>query len=165
MHAELEFDPCELIGTRMPFVDPFDYDDKDFRAQPFTPRPNPPNPSSNGLSLANLRSSISEATMTPIPAQHQFHQVLSPHQHDALLAAIALNTHLEFPELPETRERARLTADQAIVIFNQKRTKTSRTAARLAAEFGISSKAIRDIWTLKSWASETRPHWGNFDEE
>jgi len=161
--AEMEFDPCELIGTHVPFLDPFKYDDNDFRALPFTPRPNL-HPMSHGVPLANLRSRSVLETAVPIPttALSQF-QELFPPPHDILLAAIALNTHLELPELPEARERTRLTADQAISIFNQRRTKTSRTAALLAAKYSISSKAIRDIWTLKSWATETRPHWSNFD--
>jgi len=152
----------------MPFIDPFKYDDNDFQAMPFPPRPNP-HPTSNGLSIANLRSSVSEATMfTPMLALPRSHVVFPPSQRDERLAAIALNPHLE-PVLPEARERAiekraRLTADQAILIFNQRRTKTSRTAALLAEEYGISSKAIRDIWTLKSWAAETRPHWSKIDD-
>jgi len=61
--------------------------------------------------------------------------------------------------------RARLNAEQAIHIFNQRATKTRHTAALLAAEYGISSKAIRDIWTRRSWAEDTRPFWTHLDEE
>ena len=48
-------------------------------------------------------------------------------------------------------ERVRLTPDQAMNIYNAKKTKTSRTAALLAIEYGISAKAIRDIWIRRSW--------------
>ena len=47
----------------------------------------------------------------------------------------------------------------AIHIFNQCKTRTNYTAALLSAEFGISVKAIRNIWTRRSWVQETRPHW------
>lgn len=58
-----------------------------------------------------------------------------------------------------TTERVKLTLDQAIHIFKLGRTKTARTAAQLATEYGITPKAIRDIWTKKSWAQDTRPYW------
>jgi len=61
--------------------------------------------------------------------------------------------------------RTRLNAEQAINIFHQRATKTKHTAALLAAEYGISSKAIRDIWTRKSWVEDTRPFWTHLDEE
>jgi len=56
-------------------------------------------------------------------------------------------------------ERIRLTPALAVHIFNHGKTKTKHSAALLSAEFGVSPKAIRDIWTKRSWASETRPHW------
>jgi len=55
--------------------------------------------------------------------------------------------------------RVRLTPALAVHIFNQGKTKTKHSAALLSAKFGVSPKAIRDIWTKRSWASETRPHW------
>ena len=61
--------------------------------------------------------------------------------------------------------RTRLNVQQAINIFNQRATKTKHTAALLAAEYGISSKAIRDIWSRRSWAEDTRPLWTHLDEE
>jgi len=36
---------------------------------------------------------------------------------------------------------------------------------RLSKEFGITTKAVRDIWNLRTWARETRPHWTPLDEE
>ena len=61
--------------------------------------------------------------------------------------------------------RTRLNVQQAINIFNQRATKTKHTAALLAAEYGISSKAIRDIWSRRSWAEDTRPFWTHLDVE
>ena len=57
------------------------------------------------------------------------------------------------------RGRLKLTPDQAVHIFLLGRTKTADTAAKLASKYGISAKAIRDIWTKKSWAQETCTHW------
>jgi len=59
--------------------------------------------------------------------------------------------------------RARLNPEQAIHIFKQRATKKKDTAALLAASYGVSSKAIRDIWTRKSWAVDTRPFWTHLD--
>ena len=56
-------------------------------------------------------------------------------------------------------ERGRLTPDQAIYIFLQKETKSSRTAALLAAKYGVTPKAIHDIWRHRTWAHNTWPHW------
>ena len=36
---------------------------------------------------------------------------------------------------------------------------------RLSKEFGITPKAVRDIWNLRTWARDTRPHWTPLDEE
>ena len=36
---------------------------------------------------------------------------------------------------------------------------------RLSKEFGITPKAVRDIWNLRTWARATRPHWTPSDEE
>lgn len=58
-------------------------------------------------------------------------------------------------------ERVRLTPEQAIIIYQLKTTKTQSPAARLAVEYGITSKAIRDIWTRRSWAESTQPYWSD----
>jgi hypothetical protein len=77
------------------------------------------------------------------------------------LAAITIDTQLELPKV--VPERVRLSPDQAIYIFQQRSTKTSRTAALLSAKFGITPKAIRDIWSGRSWADDTRPFWTQLD--
>ena len=69
------------------------------------------------------------------------------------VALAAASTHT-----PAQSERFRLTPDQAIRIFQMRRTKTAGTASVLALEFGISAKAIRDIWTRKSWAADTKEY-------
>ena len=38
-------------------------------------------------------------------------------------------------------------------------------AAQLAAEFGITSKAVRDIWNLRTWTWTTMPYWTQADHD
>ena len=57
--------------------------------------------------------------------------------------------------------RMKLNPEQAIDIFKTRRTKKVRTAAAglLATKYGIAPKAVRDIWTRKSWVKDTWPPW------
>ena len=50
---------------------------------------------------------------------------------------------------------------QATMIFRAKanRVKRDSLSAELAAEFGITSKAVRDIWNLRTWTWTTMPYW------
>ena len=164
-----QFDPIEMWETYVPFVDPFSYDQHTFRADATAPQA-----SMKGASLSSLHLDLPMLT-SPIPAHPQFldtddpyrFQYPYPHQ-DPLqprrimqLAAITINTHKELPEV--VPERVRLSPDQAIYIFQLRSTRTSRTAALLSAKFGITPKAIRDIWTRRSWADDTRPFWTLLD--
>ena len=159
--VDSQFDPAELVGTVIPFVDPFSFDPADFR----TEAPSLPSLlNHSSLQKLELRARLSGTVLaTPVPGfpriqdSEPYHEPSLP-QRVFQLAAIAL------PEVPDVvPERTRLNADQAICIFNQRGTKTSRTAAQLSAEYGVSPKAIRDIWTRKSWAHDTRPHWTSLD--
>ena len=62
-----------------------------------------------------------------------------------------------------------ITAEAARCIFqaknSQQRQKQDKLATRLAAEYGISPKAVRDIWCLRTWTKETRPFWTNADRQ
>ena len=62
-----------------------------------------------------------------------------------------------------------ITAEAASIIFQAKndagRQKQDKLATRLAAEFNISPKAVRDIWCLRTWAHATRQHWTLADEQ
>jgi len=71
--------------------------------------------------------------------------------------------HLEL-EPAAVHGQVRLTPEQAIDIFKMRRTKKTRTAGLLAIKCGITPKAVRDIWTRKSWAKETQPGWNNYME-
>ena len=61
---------------------------------------------------------------------------------------------------PPNRAQTRLTKDQAIAVYLAGLGPKSRTrASKIAAEFGVTSKTIRDVWTRKTWVTETMPVW------
>ena len=210
--SQSHFDPMELWGTQIPFVDPFNYDEHTFWAD----TPAAPPASMKGASLSNMRRRIEGKDGHPrfqaVPARqvarlethllgrgekweeswtgrrdesgggrtgkrdapergcvrgetdceiHRCHQVPLPPQRIVQLAASAIDTCTELQRLPGPEvvlrmDRVKLRPEQAIYIFQQRSIKTSRTAALLSAKFGITSKAIRDIWKQRSWADETR---------
>jgi hypothetical protein len=51
------------------------------------------------------------------------------------------------------RPRSRLSEAQVVEIFLSKATKLS--ASKICVRFGVSEKAVRDIWTGRTWAKET----------
>jgi len=56
--------------------------------------------------------------------------------------------------------RMRLKPEQAVAIYLAKLgPKSCKTAAHLAAEFRITAKAVRDVWTRKTWTHQTRYVW------
>ena len=60
-----------------------------------------------------------------------------------------------------------ITSNDAITIFNaakHDRTKRNRLANQFAKEFGITPKAVRDIWNLRTWVQTTKPFWSPPDE-
>jgi hypothetical protein len=60
-----------------------------------------------------------------------------------------------------------ISSNAAILIFNaakHNRTKRDRLAHRFAKEFGITPKAVRDIWNLRTWVQTTKPFWSPPDE-
>jgi len=68
------------------------------------------------------------------------------------------------PQSPAAVRKGRLTATDAARIFKAKLKRTSRTSAQLAEEYGVTSKAIRDVWSLKTWVVFTRPYWTEEDK-
>ena len=52
----------------------------------------------------------------------------------------------------ETRSRAKLTESDVINIFARRR---SFPAFFIASEYGVSEKAVRDIWSGRTWSKET----------
>ena len=63
--------------------------------------------------------------------------------------------------------RARTHHTQATIIFRAKANHEKRDSlsAELAAEFGITSKAVRDIWNLRTWTWTTLPYWTQADHD
>jgi len=74
----------------------------------------------------------------------------------AVLPAVV--TPLQTAAGPKTGPaRQRLTHEEAVAIYLARLgPKSCKTAARMAAEFGITAKAVRDVWTGKTWAEQTR---------
>jgi hypothetical protein len=63
--------------------------------------------------------------------------------------------HTFLDRLPKViaKPRAVLTKSQAITIFELKH--KSSSATKVARSYGVSEKTVRDIWTARTWASET----------
>lgn len=55
--------------------------------------------------------------------------------------------------------RGVLDAEDAIEIYRVKTQKTPRDSARLAAIYGITPKAVRDIWNHRTWSNATMVLW------
>lgn len=60
------------------------------------------------------------------------------------------------------RKRCVISANEAIQIFVAKQHNHEigdHLASRLATEFSLTNKAIRDIWNLRTWGPATKPYW------
>jgi len=56
--------------------------------------------------------------------------------------------------------RTRLKHEEAVAIYLARHgPKSCKTAARLAVEFCITAKAVRDVWTRKTWIDQTKCVW------
>jgi hypothetical protein len=59
-----------------------------------------------------------------------------------------------------------ISPQDAINIFlskHDKRGARDRLAVRLAEAHGITSRAVRDIWNLRTWSRTTKPYWSSLD--
>ena len=68
------------------------------------------------------------------------------------------------PRSPVDVRKGRLTATDAAHIFKAKLNRTAKMSAQLAEEYGVTSKAIRDVWSLKTWVAFTKPYWAEEDK-
>jgi len=59
------------------------------------------------------------------------------------------------------RNRIRLTARDAVFIYQQKYRKTARMAVQLGKEYNVTAKTVRDIWRQRTWRHSTREHSSN----
>jgi len=84
-----------------------------------------------------------------------------------------VSPHVGLPTMPHSARaalvpRRRLTREEAVAIYLAQLGPAPKKAARcLAAEFGITAKAVRDVWTGKTWHATTMPvhaqqHLNNF---
>ncbi len=62
-------------------------------------------------------------------------------------------TNIQFPKHGALKPHARLSREQVLEIFRVR--VAAPSAVRIAACYGISEKAIRDIWTARTWSRET----------
>ena len=82
------------------------------------------------------------------------------------LALLAHGSTFASQTSKDSRGPCVITAEQARLIFLARQHHRARDlAARLAGQVGISSKAIRDIWTLRTWTQVTRAHWTPADHD
>jgi len=58
-----------------------------------------------------------------------------------------------------------ITAAAAVTIYQSKANKTHRTGSQLSQLFGVSAKAVRDVWNLRTWTLATMPYWSAEDRE
>ena len=150
---ESQFDPIELLGLRVPFVDPFRYDHCEVQASsssmilPKLGSPVPARAFQECYQGPRHTVQLEDSTLGPTTPQEIATEQLGP----VTVSARTCDSNDSFVA------RVRLSSRQAIHIFNQRGIKTKHTAMLLAAEYGISSKAIRDIWTGRSWSKDTRP--------
>ena len=78
----------------------------------------------------------------------------------AVLPAVVVTPQQAMVGLKVRPTRQRLTHEDAVAIYLAKiGPKSSKTAVRLAAEFGITEKAVRDVRRGKMWANQTRCMW------
>ena len=147
------FDPMELVGSKIPFMDPFadDYDNNAFARSSSAPlhRLCP--------HTAATLSSPEEASVERALALQLLKNM--PLQRAPSIPPAGPVLHPEHSE-PEQDQLgvAKLTPGQAVHIYKLRKTKTRHTASLLAVEYGVTAKAIRDIWTSRSWDWATRAH-------
>ena len=141
-----QFDPLELLDSTAPFIDPFDYDENDFR-ESVVVRPNSMHLHSLSPTTAAIPASSREAQRTRAV------QLLegTPLQHTPSLPP-AGPAHREVSVPPDmlgkTKQVAKLSPGQTIYIFKLGKSMTVKTAGLIAIEYGVTVKEILDIWSL-----------------
>lgn len=70
-------------------------------------------------------------------------------------------------QYPPTRKRESLTVESVIQIFLAKRTHSRQRGqtSRLARHHGVTAKAVRDIWNLRTWKTVTEPMWNDAERQ
>jgi hypothetical protein len=112
-------------------------------------------------------------TTTPVsPAPSHLHDGSKTYDDDTDSQATRPNTPSSAKQESHSRNKGVCTIShkEAVIIFLAGSRHSSygsrgKLSDRLSKEFGITSKAVRDIWNLRTWARDTRPHWTPLDEE
>jgi len=136
-----KFDPIERFGRHIPFVDYFDCDGRDYWAE------------------APQSTILSTDSDVQLPFEDLYHRPDSyplidqdPFQPKRIVQPAGVAS----PEF--VTERVKLNPQQVIYIFQQRIKKKCHTAKLLSEHFGVTQKAIRDIWKGRSWGSDTKPY-------
>jgi len=139
-----QFDPMELLDSNIPFIDPFDCNESDFRESAFA-RPN----SIHLHRLAAIPASSQEAQRTRLTAIQLLEGM--PLQRTPSLPP-AGPAHREVSVAPEmlgkTKQVPKLSPGQTIRIFKLGKSMTANTAGLIAVQHGVTVQEIRDIWSL-----------------
>lgn len=59
----------------------------------------------------------------------------------------------------------KLTAAHAVDIYLRKNERAPTLSKELAQQYGVTTKAIRDVWARRTWMNETMPYWPIIDEQ
>ena len=65
------------------------------------------------------------------------------------------------------RKRASLDEKSAVEIFLAKRTMRgarSGLSRRLADKYGVTAKAVRDVWVMRTWTNATKQYWSDAEQ-
>jgi len=141
-----QFDPMELLDSNIPFIDPFDYNENDFRESAFV-RPNSIHLHRQSPPTVAIPASSPEAQCT------RAIQLLEsmPLQRTPSLPP-AGPAHRQVSVAPDmlgkTKQVTKLSPGQTIYIFKLGKSMTANTAGLIAVEYGVTVQDIRDIWSL-----------------
>ena len=92
-------------------------------------------------------------TRTESPITHQVHRVTLRSADGRMANSSTSQRPSSSMKQAVLKPRALLNSDNAIAIFQLK--KSHQTAVMVGRYYGVSEKAIRDIWTGRTWAAET----------
>jgi hypothetical protein len=102
----------------------------------------------------NLTTAEALTTTTAVPPHMQ------PPPPRNLTTAEALTTTTAVPP----RMRNVITKEIAVEIFKQKYKKNRNSASVIAMHYKLTAKAVREIWTMRTWKSTTKFLWNTIDQ-
>ena len=112
-----------------------------------------------GLSALGMTAPGPAPAPAPAPSPAPMPQVPAPNPAVLELARLYADT--------DESKTSVLTADSAILIFTSRAAKSSKlrdsSSSKLAHEHGVTTKAVRDIWNMRTWVWTTMPYWSDED--